>query len=226
MNKIFILIVCFSSFALNAETDMKFTEVLYKETSPGVDPYLYRLLVNDEYIRFDAGIDQDGYILYDRKQNKIVSINHDDQTRFYIEPNSKVVKVKEIDLKIHSKAFKKAPKINNIKAKSHDLVVNENLCRQVISFSGLLSEVTLAWSKYEDLLQQQNINSLDRTPKQFQTDCFMANNITHASTFLNYGLPFSIRSKDGASKVLLNFGEITKPKSIVNIPLNYREFRL
>jgi len=210
-----------------AEEMMKLTEIMYQEASPGVGTYPYRILVNDEYLRFDGGKDEDGYILFNRKEKQVVSVNHEDQSLFYIQPQSKkTYENSKIEVVVIESNLEKAPKIQNFKAKLYDIVANESLCRQVLSFDGLLPEVTKAWKEFEELMQIQNQLTLSRTPKDMQTDCFIANNISNASEFLNYGLPYSIKSKDGTLRILKDYSVVEKPLAIMGVPVGYQKFGL
>ena len=210
-----------------ADETIKLTEIVYQEASPGLGVYPYRILLNDEYMRFDGGKDEDGYILFNRKEKQIVSVNHEDQSRFLIQPQpKKLYENAKIEVKVVTSNLEKAPKIQNVKAKLHDIVANENLCRQVLSFDGLLPKVTQAWKEFEDLIQMQNQLTLSRTPKDMQTDCFITNNITNASLFLAYGLPYSIKSKDGSLRILKGYSVVEKPLSIMSVPEKYQTFGL
>lgn len=210
-----------------ADNKIKFIQVIYQESSPGVGAYPHRILVNDEFIRLDGGNDEEGFILFDRKKKEIVSVSHDDQSRFVIKPQDKTnyTNEKVIVRTVHS-SLEKAPEIQGVKAKIHDITANETLCRQVLSFEGLMPKVTVAWKEFEELMQTQNQISLSRTPKQLQTECFLTNNITHASLFLDYGLPFSVRSKDGTLRILKSYSDVEKPASFLTLPASYREFNL
>jgi len=227
-NRIFITVLLLGITSLaNATETVKLTEIVYREASPGVGSYPYRILVNDDYLRFDGGKDDDGYILFNRKEKQVVSVNHEDQSRFYIQPQAqKPYENTKIKVKVVTSTLDKAPKIQNYKAKMHDIIANETLCRQVLSFDGLLPKVTKAWKEFEDLMQHQNQLSLSRTPKDLQTNCFITNNITNASRFLDYGLPYSIKSKDGTLRILQNYSEVEKPMSIISVPAEYRRFGL
>ncbi len=214
------------SFQLNAET-LKLTQVIYQEASPGVGTNPYRLLVNDDFLRLDGGIDSGGYILFNRQEKLVISVNHEDQSRFVIQPDSNgSYENAKIKVRVVHSALEKSPKLQGIKAKQHDITANENLCRQVLSFKGLLPEVTKAWAEFEELMQTQNQLTLSRTPQDMQTDCFITNNITHASLFLNEGLPYSIKSKDGNLRILQSYSMVEKPKAMMSVPSEYREFRM
>lgn len=227
MIKNVLITLLFCSLTAQAQKpELTFTEVLYQETAPGLDTYGYRLLVNQQFIRFDAGIDDDGYILFDRAKKTIVSVNHEDQTRFLLKPQQSDFNGTLLEVKTLSSDLAKAPMVQGTKAQMHDILVNQSLCRQVVSFAGLLPEVTQAWSDYEALLQSQNQQILSSTPKNMQTDCFMVNNMTHANLFLQYGLPFSVKSKDGTVRILSHFSSVSKPSSMVSIPEHYRELSL
>lgn len=224
---LFISLMASLTLQVNAEDNIKMIQVLYQESSPGTGTYPYRILVNDDFLRFDGGNDEDGYILFDRKQKQVISVNHDDQSRFVIQPKSESnFKNKKITVRTIHSYLEKSPKIKGIKAKMHDIIANETLCRQALSFEGLLPEVTTAWKEYEELMQTQNQLSIDRTPKNLRTDCFLANNIINASLFLDYGLPFSVKSKDGNLLILQSFSDVEKPASFVGLPKSYREFSL
>jgi len=223
-----VLILTVIGFStLQAADSIKITELMYQEAAPGVGVYPYRILSNDEFLRFDGGNDNDGYILYERKNNRVISVNHEDQTRIIIQPKSKTMyKNEKINVDFIHTELEKSPQLQGKKAKMHDIVANENLCRQVLSFEGLLPNFIKIWQEYEDLMQRQNQQTLSRTPLDMQTDCFITNNISHASSFLNFGLPFSIKSKDGTLRILQNYQQVEKPKLFVTPPSNYREFKI
>lgn len=225
----FILITLYlvsTSLYAEAKKEIQFTEVLFNEVSPGLDPYSYRILVNKDYVRFDAGADNDGFILYNRANKVIQSVNHEDKSRVTISVDEAEYKGKKVKVETLSKLLDKAPQVQNSKAQLHDIVGNETLCRQVMSFSGLLPEVTSAWTEFELVMQQKNQSTLSRTPQDMQTDCFIVNNITHAEMFLSFGLPYSVKSSDGTLRVLRDFSEVTKPSSFIEIPKTYQEFKI
>lgn len=221
-----LFILTFMGFnTLQAADTVKMTELMYQEAAPGLGVYPYRILANDKFMRFDGGNDNDGYILYDRKNKRITSVNHEDQSRLIIQHKTDATyKNEKIHVEFIHTELEKSPQLQGKKAKMHEIVANENLCRQVLSFDGLLPSFIKAWKEYEDFMQKQNQATLSRTPSDMQTDCFITNNISHASSFLNFGLPYSIKSKDGTLRILQNYQQVEKPKLFVTPPSNYREF--
>lgn len=228
MKKITILAAILTSLSFQANADtLKLTQVMYQEASPGVGVSPYRILVNQDFLRFDGGKDHEGYLLFDRKKKQVTSVNHEDQSRFIVKPTTKgVYENTKIVVKVVPSTLKNAPNIQGVTAKLYDITANENLCRQVLSLKGLLPEVTKAWAEFEEIMQAQNQLTLSRTPKDMQTDCFLTNNISHASLFLKEGLPYSIKSKDGNLRILQSYSVVEKPAVLMSTPSKYSEFTM
>lgn len=62
------------------------TAVYFNEVERGAEPYTTRMLITPQFLRIDYGIDNDDFILLDRKHPAIYSVNHDDRTILVIEP--------------------------------------------------------------------------------------------------------------------------------------------
>lgn len=225
MKKISLTILLFFSVISVAQA-LELQQVIYKEADLGTAPQGMRLLVDKQFLRIDGGSDKESFILLDRANKQIISVNHEDRTVIYIQPQQKKFTAPKNQVRVESQDLPNSPAINGVNATAHMILSNETLCRQVVSFKGLLPKVTQAWSEYEAIIQSQNRQTLYRTPQDMRTHCFMTNNITHATLFLNYGLPFSVKSSNGNLKILQNYSNVTKGSDIFEIPKNYQRINL
>jgi hypothetical protein len=60
--------------------------LLYRVVSPGEAAYFNRLLSTPAFLRLDKGAQDSGYILYDRRQRVIYSVDHEARSILVIEP--------------------------------------------------------------------------------------------------------------------------------------------
>ncbi len=67
-----------------AQSQLAMLEVIIEESEPGLDPYLSRYLLSEDFLRLDDGSDRSDFILFDRQTREIHSFNHEDRTHMLI----------------------------------------------------------------------------------------------------------------------------------------------
>jgi hypothetical protein len=200
------------------------TEVLFEQSESGIEPYTVRLLVTANKLRIDDGNDQDpqGYILYDRISHEIHNFNHDDQSHLLMKPLVSSAIDFKLEFRQDKKVLEQAPRIKGEAAIQSDFYADGQLCKTSINVSGLLPDVTTALKDYEQMLVQQNKQTLSEIPAAVRTPCYMSNNYLHASEYLKTGFPLHVIDDQGRQRRLMKFGEVSKPLQLLQQIQGYR----
>jgi len=167
------------------------TELFFQESEPGIEPYVTRILVNENYIRIDEAGAADGYVLFDRKKSRIFSVLHESERILVVDPAVSLGKTPS-DLQLTEKVIEEtdAPAVGGVKPKDHQFIANGILCYNVIALDGFLPEVTSAMQVYHRVLAAQQQETLQATPKELQTPCYKANYVYAVVSHISKGFPF------------------------------------
>ncbi len=208
-------------------TVSKVAKIIFAEEEKGIDPYNVRLIVSDDFLRFDDGELSSGYILYNRKTKIIYNINDDDKTIMEIHPKRKSVvspiKLKNKDVKVA--ALNDAPKIANSIPIKYDFYTNKNLCFGIVSVENLLPTATKALQEFQQALADDSTYTLDNIPADMHDACALSMNTFSAARHLKYGFPIQAWTPKGYSRSLISFDEDFKDSDkLFILPVQYRSF--
>lgn len=212
------------AFTVNAQPELQMTEVLIEESEPGLEPYLSRYLLNEQYLRLDDGTDQGDFILFDRKTREIHSFNHEDGTHLLIKPNKNTPLNLKVDYQVRKNSMHGSPKIGGVSPIEYQFFADSKKCKQSVNVKGFLPDMTQALINYEQVLVEQTKSTLSRFPASIRTACYMANNYLHASDYLHGGFPLQVVDDNGRQKRLISFQQVSKPQSIVKFPEGYHVY--
>ena len=109
-------------------------------------------------------------------------------------------------------------------AVQHSFYAGAELCRQSINFDGLLDEFVDALVRYQQILIQQGMRTLDNVPDSVKTQCYLAIHAFHASAYLQAGFPVIVVDNNGKRRTMLEYGQIEVPSSLLRPPANYQRF--
>lgn len=206
----------------------KATVLQYREFPHGRTPYLSRLLVTREYLRFDDGHAADDYLLYDRRNRTIYSVDHEDRTVLVIPPRPVTVKP-PIPLKLGERQspMDDAPDVGGHRAIHYTFYANGKRCGDVMAVPGLLSDVRKALIAYRRTLAGQQAADMDKTPLSMQTACSLADLIFAPTRMLDHGLPVIEWRPDGDRKELLDYRRhVSVPPTLFRLPPAYRYYAI
>ena len=218
---LFFLLVPIISYAEPAtvSTTISATIVKFSEYEQGTGTNSVTMTVTDNYLRIDDSIAQtendNGFVLYDRNENVIYSISSEEQ---------QVVKIKQvpvtiaspIELKLHSVRLaedKSAPLIKGKKTQHYQIFVNDKLCYNMISVPGLMPDVVMAMSNFNQLLAGQQAETLRYIPADLHEACDLARHTFYPQKHFEYGFPLLFQAIDETgqienikySRALINF---------------------
>ncbi len=200
------------------------TVVWFDEQEPGTDLYAVRLVVTDRYLRIDDGTEASDYILFDRKDATIYSVNHEDQTIIDIKrsPISQE-KPQSLEFAAQPLEMKKGPPINGKQVKLYQLNVNGKKCGEVAAADGLLPDVVNALKQYRLTLAGEQSHLVGAMPEHLRNDCDLVENVYAPGAHLEYGFPVFHRNFVGRVRSLKSLDEsFVAGKTLFELPANYR----
>lgn len=185
---------------------VKATVLIYRKFPSGRESYLSRLLVTSSYMRFDNGHQEGDFLLFNRHDRTIYSVDNGDHTVLVIPPRP--VKVRSpIPLKLMEKheSPSGAPEINGHHAVHYTFYANGKRCVDVMVVPHLLNGVRKALMSYKVTLAGQQATDMAKTPLDMQSACSLGDQVFSPTRTLSHGLPILEWRPDGDRKELLDY---------------------
>jgi hypothetical protein len=209
--------------ALEANVD---TTVLYfKESEAGVEPYDVRYLISGEHLRIDDAKDDSDYLLFDKRSNQLISVNHQERTLLKISTKAKLSD-KPFTMEPPNYAVTKNqgvsfPPVMGFKTQSFVLSVGEKICAQSSVAIGLMPKIVSMLKAYESLLSLNNQRNMSNIPSQYVTPCMLVNDIFAVDWYLLKGFPVLLNRYEGLQRLLINVEQKEVKQSLFSLPDNY-----
>lgn len=207
--------------------EIKATVLYYRISEPGIDPYLSRWLITDNFLRIDEGDAADDFILFDRSQRTVYSVVHSDRTVLDI-PSRAVVKKSPKDLKQESRTVRddKLPGVAGKKPLYRELHINGALCYSTVSIEKLLPDALKVMGEYRQVMAGEHAKNMDNTPVELQQPCEHALHVYNPLWILEKGLPIQEWNPHGKAQALLDYktGEAVDGV-LFKLPQGYSHFQ-
>ncbi|MBI3547389.1 MAG: hypothetical protein HY081_12480 [Gammaproteobacteria bacterium] len=199
------------------------------EHERGDEAYHTRIIVTAGFMRMDSGKDNDGFLLFDRKDKTTYSINDIDKQILVI--RSLPVKIKP-PTRFKHQALKDAavpalPAVGGFEVLHYQLLTNKERCYELYAAPGLLPDVVLALREYYVSLAGQHAATTAFMPRELQSDCDLANNIFLPARQLAHGFPVRLTDAAGKTTELVNYDVnfLAKPE-LLQLPASYKRLVL
>ena len=199
----------------------------FSEYDHGAAPEITRMWVTDSYLRIDGGQGEDGFILLDRATRTIYSVAHADKSVL-------VIASRKIDL-TPPKRFEHTvdrdhgiyPAVAGRTVRRYVLYTNRQRCQEVFAADGLLPEALTALRDYQEVLAGEQAFTAARRPKEFQTDCALADDVFVPARQLAFGFPVKRIDSTGRARDLTDYrtGVDVEP-GLFQLPAGYRHYSL
>ena len=203
-------------------------KILFVEQEPGVEPYQTRLIVTDDYMRFDDGEGSVDFVLYDRKKNIIYSTNSGERTVMSVVAKNTADVKPPFDLKYNVKnlgTLKDAPKIGDKAPLHYQFFTNETLCYDVVAVKGLMPDVVEAMKAFQAILSSDSKLTFNTIPADMHNACDMSMKTFAAGQHLQYGFPVQEWTPSGTGRSLIDFDVNYKAdKKLFELPENYQQY--
>lgn len=226
--KILISLICaLSLFATTAKAEQVAQLLAYQVFEQGIEPYFSRILVTPAYLRMDEGGSSQGFTLFDREQQIIYNVSHEDHSILRIESRSRLP-AKPDDLKLEEKwaLDAKAPAIAGRQPQNVRLYANGELCLEMVTVPGLMEDAVGALRDFRLLLARVQGETLAAMPADTQSACDLSQYIYAAERVYAFGLPVQ-ESREGRSQSLVDFSDAHKvDDKLFELPADYRQMEM
>ena len=223
------LSILFSSQAGTNEAENA-VKLVYQEQEEGVDPYLVTFTVSGDYIRIDDDSDNSGYIIFDINNNRIYSVSHFDKSILVIEQYPETKHNPDFEIDIKYRVLENAPMISGKQVFNYRVkaIASEasDICMDIQLVPGLLPEVSKSLQSFQKIISGQNVNSLENTPVEYQTPCYLVDQVYNKGVYYSKGLPIQEWHSNEKRRQLMNFENAEVDAAIFKIPQDYRQYSL
>ncbi len=220
-----VFLVSLLPFSELYAAELKTLALYYDEVEEGVEAQHMRYLINDQFLRIDNGSEQADFILFDIEKKTIYSVNHDDQTILKIENRPWKRPQFEFIVSDSLKTVVGAPKVHNKPVYNYQLNAANKICTQVFLIKDSYPQQMETLHLYQQVLSGQQVATLENTPVEFQTPCFLVDQVYHGGDYYQLGLPLQITYSRGYVKLLKDFKEIKVDKSLFVLPKKYSVYK-
>ena len=205
----------------------KATVLHYAEQEPGGEPFRTRMIVTARYLRIDEGVESKDFLLFDRRDKTLYSVNAAD-TRILAMSAKPVNIASPIKLEHRVERDQEAfPAVGGKKVTHYTLLTNRKPCYDLFAAEGMLPEVVQALREYREMLAGQQVAALSAMPKELQTPCDLANNIFAPARYLDYGLPVRLSETGVRTSELVDFQtDFNAVPGLFELPASFRRLTL
>jgi len=213
-----------------ADETVDAVKLSYQEFEEGVEPYRVSYTVSGRFVRIDDESDSSGYIVYDIGKNTIYSISHYDQSILVI-PEYQADDFKPgFEIAVDYQALENAPGIAGKKVYTYEVKAITSLasetCMSIQLVPGLMPDVAETLQKFQKLVSGQQAATLEKTPEEFRTPCYLVDQVYNRGEYYSKGLPIQEWHSNERRRQLLNFEDARVDVSIFDIPAGYRQYSL
>ena len=223
LERLFILMTALLAWpAMGAETQAAL--LIYQVESPAEPTTINRLLATADFLRLDRGTQDSGYILFNRREGIIYSVNHEEASILVIDPPplSETLQALAPEIQLKPEPVADAPTVGGVKPDQWSLSADGTLCRNAFVLPELMPVAVAAYAEYLRVLARQQGLALPSLPPEYQDACDSANHIFAADSLLGKGLPLNIWNEQGYRESLIDFrDDFQVPESDFTLPDGY-----
>ena len=213
-----IFLLALSAGAAGAPTAM----LVYQVWEEGVEPYVSRVMVTDDYVRLDEGVDDGGYTLFDRQQEIIYNVQIEDRSILVMHAEEPASDGSDsLILQEQVKVDEGAPKVAGVRPKEVRLLANGELCSEMVVVEGVMENALEGLRELKLSLARIQSATIGATPLDMRTPCDLAANLYAPDRPLSFGLPLHERS-GGRSQSLVDFSpESEVDEAMFKLPADF-----
>jgi hypothetical protein len=200
------------------------TLIWFQERESGTDYYRVRMIMNDHFLRIDDGEQSNGFVLFDRDQKTIYSVDHENRSVLVL--SDKLInldKPKLFRLTEEEVNSEDSPLIGGSKIKIHRLYTNKQLCFEVASAADLLPDAVGVLREFHRALAAEQAAAMQYMPKDLASDCDLSEMVFVPDRYLNFGFPVRQRDYNGKLRELEEFdSNYRADPRLFELPIGYR----
>ncbi|MDZ7804240.1 hypothetical protein [Thiohalophilus sp.] len=214
----------------NSESDpdkQTSVKIDFVEHEKYVKPYPTRLIVTNQFMRFDDGEGSTSFILFNRKTDTIYSVNDDDRTVMSLKRQD-IELEPPMELKLEERnlgTLDDAPEIQGMTPVHYQFFANDEVCYDVVAVKGLMPDVVDAMQAFKAILANDSKVTFNNIPADLHDACDMSMSTFASGRHLEHGFPIQEWSVDGDGRTLVNYDENYDPDpALFELPEDYRHF--
>ena len=170
-------------------------EVRYVDQYPGSPAALTRILVTPDFMRMDGGVDEDDFVLVDRRQRKVINIMHEHKMAMVFKPGKLPPKP------AHWKSRLDTQNTERSGVMGFTLSVGDVVCSKGTAAPRAAPDAARAMAEMKAILASLQYSVWTETPASLQHDCDLANQVWETGTTLKLGLPLEEQEFTGRKRV-------------------------
>lgn len=223
--------VCLALAACDRQETPQGLMLTYQEREPGAEaPFTTRTLVTEDFLRLDDGEESADYVVFDRDQQTIYSVDRMNESVLVIEPRA-VNEEPGMPLELGEEAVALGNALPEVvegeAAQRYRYSVNDELCTEMVTVPGLYDDAVAALSEFLTVLAGQHGDVLAMVPAEMRSGCDMATHIFAPTRHLRYGLPVWEESATGSSRRLTAHDPDWQPDpALFALPEGYERYSL
>jgi hypothetical protein len=194
------------------------------EAGAGAGVQAMRYIINDEFLRIDGGSAETDFILFDRNKKTVFSINHEDQTILKISYKPWQSPKYDFPVSIKENTLIDAPKVFGKQVFSYTVKAKDTACTKVLLVKDVHMNRLQVLYEFQNIMSGQQVATLANTPEEYQTPCFLVDQVYHKADYLKIGLPIQISYSRDYSKFLQGIKEEEVDAGLFVLPEKYEEF--
>lgn len=228
---IHIFIATVAMFGLTACSEKIPTNYAYKllfmEQEKFVEPYPTRVIITPEFIRFDDGENSKDFVIFDRLKHIVHSVVADEHTVMSVH-NKKTDIESPLKLELTEEylgEMKDAPAIHNEKPHHYQLLVNGEVCNDVIAVKSLLPAAVLALRDFSVLMASDSKMTLSSMPADMLNACDLAQDSFEPERMFKFGFPVQTMGRRDYARTLVDFDANYKvDKQLFELPADFNRY--
>jgi hypothetical protein len=195
----------------------------FTESSPDGN-YPVRMLVNDKFLRIEDGDTHDGFIVFNRAERTIYSVNHSGKSTLVLHERPVTLSApKKFEHKVERKK-ETLPPIDGKTVTHFRLYTNSERCFDVYAAEGLLPEAVAALSEYQETLAGEQATMQANMPVSMQSACDLADQVLLPARYLAHGFPVRQVNRAGVTRQLVGYKrDVPVEKGIFDLPKDYKQ---
>jgi len=196
----------------------------YDEEESGAGVQTMRYIINDQFLRIDSGDAASDFILFDRDKTTVYSINHEDRTILKIINKPWQSPEYDFPVFVEEHTLMDAPKVFGKQTFSYQVKAQDKACTKVLLVKDVHMDSMQVLYEFQNVMSGQQVATLDNTPKEFHTPCFLVDQVFHKADYFKLGLPIQLSHSRDYSKFLQDIKEEKMDAELFILPEKYEEF--
>ncbi len=202
-------------------------KIMFMEQEQFVEPYPTRVIVTPDFVRFDDGDGAEDFVLFDRKLSLVHSVVVADQSVMTVHKKDSKVE-SPIKLKFTEKdlgKMKDAPKVSGQQPHHYQLLVNDEVCNDLITVNNLMPGAVTALREFSILIASDSKSTLSTIPADMHNACDLAQDTFAPARQLMFGFPVQTMGHKEYVRTLVDFDENYEvDEKLFVLPADYKRY--